>query len=209
MIPDLQAPTDIGVHWGRAGIFLDVPNWETGLHDWREKSSDPSRPEDGGLPARELLSRSIRGIQRVVASHGRVVMARAYGRCYLANGGSSPPKGPTAGLVAADRAGFVTVARFVQSSESNKPEDIDMPLYRDVAGAVYRDRLDTAVVVSGDGDMAYVAETVKECGKRFVTLFWSSSGSKRLLSIADDVLELGATARAESLADLIGQVIAP
>jgi uncharacterized LabA/DUF88 family protein len=95
----------------------------------------------------------------------------------------------------------------VQNADSKKLEDIDMPLYRDVAAAVYRDRLDTVAVVSGDGDMAYVAETVKECGKRFVTLFWASSASHRLLSIADDFFELGPTAPLGSGADSVDQAV--
>jgi uncharacterized LabA/DUF88 family protein len=65
-----------------------------------------------------------------------------------------------------------------------------MPLYRDVADAVYSDRLDTVVVVSGDGDMTYVAETVKGRGKRCVLMFWPGTESRRLLAIADDFLAL-------------------
>lgn len=179
--------------WRRTGIFLDVPNWETGLHDWaKDAASSDSRAHDVTSGSADLLCRSIRGIWLRVAAHGQIVMARAHGRCYTGNGTSTPPKGPTSGLLAADREGFVTTARFVSNVNGGKAEDVDMPLFRDVADAVYCDRLDTVVVVSGDGDMAYVAETVKGRGKRFVTMFWPGSGSQRLLAISDDVLALDA-----------------
>lgn len=180
--------------WKRVGIFLDVPNWETGLHDWWAGSAgsvDPSRSREGG---HNLLYRSAREIRSRVASYGNVVIARAYGRCYTGNGSNPTPKGPTPGLRAAEQEGFATTARFVSNVSGGKAEDVDMPLYRDVADAVYCDRLDTVVVVSGDGDMTYVAETVKGCGKRFVTMFWPGSGSQRLLAISDDVLALNGPA---------------
>jgi NYN domain len=185
-----QTSPSIEASWGRTGIFLDVPNWETGLrelHASQGPANPATRVEHG--PS-SLLTRSLRGIRALVSSHGRIVVARAYGRCYVGNGSESVARGPTFGLVVADREGFASCARFVTNGDGGKAEDVDMPLYRDVADAVYRDQLDTVVVVSGDGDMSYVAETVQGCGKRFVMMSWMRSASQRLARVADDMLAL-------------------
>ena len=184
--------------WGRIGVFLDVPNWETGLHDRRCELSATVAAGHAANDPNALLNQSARAIRARVASRGPVVIARAYGRCYIGNGSSPNSKGPTLGLLAADREGFAPRPRFVSGSQSEKREDVDMPLYRDIAEAVYRDLVDTVVVVSGDGDMTYVAETVKGCGKRFVSMFWSESANRRLLAFADDFEALDGTAGVDS-----------
>ena len=62
---------------------------------------------------------------------------------------------------------------------------VDIMLATDLLRFAWLDLYDVAVLVSGDGDFAYVARTVKDMGKHVEVVAFSSNASRELLNATD------------------------
>jgi len=67
---------------------------------------------------------------------------------------------------------------------------VDLTMAVDMLRAAYGDNYDTAILITGDGDFAYVVQTVKDRGKHVENAFVRAGCSKALRNACDAFVPL-------------------
>ena len=67
---------------------------------------------------------------------------------------------------------------------------VDIMLATDMLQLAWKDLYDTGILVSGDADFAYAAQTVKDMGKFIEVACFEANQSKDLLEVSDSMIEL-------------------
>ena len=81
--------------------------------------------------------------------------------------------------------------RFGSLNRSRRPiyeDTVDIIMTIDILDMAYKDQYDAAILVTGDGDFAYVANAVKEIGKHVIVAAFDENLSNLLSDIADDTI---------------------
>jgi uncharacterized LabA/DUF88 family protein len=82
---------------------------------------------------------------------------------------------------------------FKKNRRSAKAKGVDIQMTVDILTNVYRDNLDTVLLLSGDGDYIPVIEEVLRCGKQCYVSAFSNGLHRDLLLIADQFYCLDGT----------------
>lgn len=142
-------------------LFLDVPNVQKPL-------------ESLGVPfdARPVLER--------VKTYGKIVIANAYANF------ETVPVDVQFHLMGLGV--FLANCPAYRNGSPQKKSTTDSLLMRDAYKALYRRKIDTFVISSGDGDFIPFASAVRECGRRFVALSVHESLCRYLEDVANEVI---------------------
>ncbi len=79
----------------------------------------------------------------------------------------------------------------LDKNKNPRKGNLDVELAADAMSLLYSKSVDTIILVSGDGDFAYLGEQAKRLGKRFEVVSFKKTISQQLLIVADKVTYLG------------------
>lgn len=93
----------------------------------------------------------------------------------------------------------VRLGRMEKRSSGWEEKGVDARLASDMVFMAARDLYDVAVLVSGDGDLAFAAQAVKDLGKHVENAYFKKGRSQHLIKSCDSFIEL----KSENFADCL------